>query len=473
MTATITTVAPRFDVAEVDALFNVLVATDTAARGGIQSRFSLPAQKLLSTSSVFALVTKFREQFAGQKDASGAAPVERSFDHAVGALSAIAPWLDWADGAQIMHAIMGETVTPEAVNYGEIADRFIAKSTFTKTRDAIGDLMERFPGGDPRFNRQAPHLMRHRFHANLEGEPIPGFVRIPAGTFTMGRSEEGDNKPRPVMINAPFYIARTLTTVAQYARFVGAGGYRAGDEYWDTQGITWRTGDFTSEVEEKAYQDWLARRPAPLRLQPVEWAAQLAHPSRPVTGVCWFEARAYARWLDEQLAQSPAPEWSPLLEKGYGAALPTEAQWERAARAASLTASHAHRWPWGDGESQAKDMANIEASGIGHPSCVGVFPPNSIGLYDMAGNVWQWMDNVYDASATDIFPNVRKDRVLKTDTNVDKCEHPSLRGGSWIYRPEHASCSYRGRYPPGRWDDYVGFRVMLSLAKKRSVTPEP
>lgn len=367
-----------------------------------------------------------------------------------------------------MQAAIGEVVVLDAANDRELVDRFTAKSLSPKTRDAIGDVLERFPGGDPRFKAQVPHLMRHRFHGNPDDEPIPGFVRIPAGTFQMGHSEASDNKPRKVTIKAPFYIARTLTTVAQYARFVEAGGYRAGEEYWDTQGIAWRDGKFTSKVEEKAYKDWLARRPAPLRLQPWEWSAQLAHPSRPVTGVCWFEARAYARWFDTQLAQSKAPEWSPLREKGYGVALPTEAQWERAARAASLTASHAYRWPWGDDEAKAKDTTNIGASGIGHASSVGVFPATAIGLHDMAGNVWQWMDNVYDASATDAFPNVQNNRVLKTDTDIDKCELPALRGGSWFNRPEDASCSSRGRFLPDHSLNLIGLRVVLSLAKSEA-----
>ena len=148
--------------------------------------------------------------------------------------------------------------------------------------------------------------------------------------------------------------------------------------------------------------------------------------------------------------------------------MPTEAQWERAARAASLTASHAYRWPWGDDEAKAKDTTNIGASGIGHASSVGVFPATAIGLHDMAGNVWQWMDNVYDASATDAFPNVQNNRVLKTDTDIDKCELPALRGGSWFNRPEDASCSSRGRFLPDHSLNLIGLRVVLSLAKSEA-----
>ena len=327
--------------------------------------------------------------------------------------------------------------------------------------DALGVL------GDPRFHGASPRLMRHRVHADRADEPIPGFVRIPAGTFKMGHEAESDNEPRNTTINAAFYIARTLTTVAQYQCFVDSGGYDTVDAVWDTQGITWRSGKFTSEVEEKAYKEWLAHRPAALRSQPWDWSAQLAHPSRPVTGVCWFEARAYARWLDTQTAQIATAEWAALREKGYGVHLPTEEQWERAARAKSLTAAHTQRWPFGDDEAQVKTLANV-GQDIDHTSGVGVFPANAIGLYDMAGNAWQWMDNLYSGTSADRYPRVEQHRVLKTDTEVSKCDRPALRGGSWIFGPESASCSYRDRALPDGSFNYFGVRVVLSLAKSEA-----
>ncbi len=322
--------------------------------------------------------------------------------------------------------------------------------------DALGLL------GDPRFRMEPPRLMCDRLRNNPADEPIRGFVRIPADPFRMGHKSESDNAARSVSIKGPFYIARTLTTVAQYQCFVDAGGYEMDKAIWDAQGIRWRSGTFTSKVEEEVYKNWLARRPAALRLQPWEWSAQLAHPNRAVTGVCWFEARAYARWLDTQISHVNPPEWAALRENGYAVRLPTEDQWERAARASSLTATHAHRWPWGDDEAQAKSLANVSQN-IGHVTSPGVFPPNAIGLSDMAGNAWQWMDNLY-SNAGD-FTRVEHGRTLITDKDDKKCERPALRGGSWIGIPEGASCSYRGRDLPGNSGNNMGVRVVLSLAE--------
>ena len=323
---------------------------------------------------------------------------------------------------------------------------------------------------DDRFEPATPWLLKDRFTGHIEqDEPLPGFVRIPAGEFTMGQADESDNPPRTVHIDQPFYIARTLTTVDQYACFVEAGGYTAGAELWDAQGLAWRNGEFDSAVTDKAYKDWLARRSGKLRLAPWDWDAQRPHGSRPVWGINWFEARAYTRWLDGELRgqlQGMAGLHS------YHVMLPTELQWERAARAKTLAAAHTGQWPWdhdGQGvEDAAAKLANIEQSGVGRACSVGALAPNAIGLYDMAGNVWEWQDNLY-ATGPDGFERIARDRVLATHEEWEQSDRPAVRGGSWFSRPELARCSSRNGYLPDYWDDFLGFRVVLSLAE---MTPE-
>ena len=177
-----------------------------------------------------------------------------------------------------------------------------------------------------------------------------------------------------------------------------------------------------------------------------------------MTDITWFEARAYAQWLSGQLRET-------LYEaglNGYYVRLPTEPQWERAARAKNLIEMHIGRWPWGDDASTIAQRANVGAAGIAHASSVGLFAPNAIGLHDMAGNVWEWMDNRFDSSKGKGF-----DRVQPVERYEQIAEdYMSLRGGSCVDHPELASCSYRLRYLPDKSLNGFGVRVVLSQADK-------
>ena len=100
-----------------------------------------------------------------------------------------------------------------------------------------------------------------------------------------------------------------------------------------------------------------------------------------------------------------------------------------------------------------------------------MFKPTEIGLYDVAGNAWEWMDNVYADPPDDQTDGVP--RIVKSAQELPGTGPLTLRGGSWINVREDASCSYRFRLVPDYWSHNVGVRVVLSLAKKRSVKPEP
>jgi formylglycine-generating enzyme required for sulfatase activity len=190
----------------------------------------------------------------------------------------------------------------------------------------------------------------------------------------------------------------------------------------------------------------------------MKWDEQKELGSRPVWGVNWFEARAYVRWLNAQLE----PKLIKTLGAGYAAMLPTELQWERAARAASLAQADGRTWPWGNQEFNAEQHANLNQT-IGSVCAVGFFPPNPIGLHDLDGNTWEWMDNLYHAKARDFAP-VKRDRELASEESLEKSDRPALRGGSWVDNPDSARCSCRYGYPPDLWGNLIGFRVVLSLA---------
>lgn len=178
-------------------------------------------------------------------------------------------------------------------------------------------------------------------------------------------------------------------TVAQFSVFMKKEGYEDA-RWWSEQGLAWKTGEWDSALKEedfgshdtlKFYQDWLARRSVELRHQPMDWEDQRGFHARPVTGVCWFEAQAYCSWLDARIRTLDGVEW---IEPDYRLRLPTEAEWEKAARAGDL-----RRYPWGN-EDWSVHRANAESK-IGRPSAVGMYPEgiNPLDLHELSGNVWE------------------------------------------------------------------------------------
>lgn len=315
--------------------------------------------------------------------------------------------------------------------------------------------------GDDRFNfDDARWGLPTRRHGAQEDEPIVGFVRCAGLSFTRGEEGESDNPPVEVTLPT-FYMARTLTTVAQWAAFMQGGGYD-NEAFWpDPQGWAWRLGSFDSTVESEEYRRWLSERPAGVaRTLPLQWDEQRGQPQHPVWGINWFEARAYACWLQKQLQ----PELRAVGLTGWQVRLPTEDQYERAARASSDNAAHRDRWPWGDDLSAAASHANLEVTALRHSSPVGLFAPNPLGLYDLAGNLWEWQDNLKgDPLGSSLVSRVEPGMALTTHERLDQCAVVAIRGGSWINDPNGARCAFRFKLQPGWGIITAGLRVVLSL----------
>jgi formylglycine-generating enzyme required for sulfatase activity len=192
------------------------------------------------------------------------------------------------------------------------------------------------------------------------GDPRLGennWVSVPAGKFLMGSQRNDPSAPNydpdtsirespvhPVQLDA-FQISRYLVTVEEYRQFLEDDGY--------------------------SRDDWWQGGPRPGRNQPGQWEDQLLHPNRPAVGVTWYEARAYCRWR--------------------GGHLPTEAQWERAARGLE-----GRRYAWGN-QAPTQEMANYGEARIGSPSPVGLFPQGATpeDVHDLAGNVFEWTSDWY------------------------------------------------------------------------------
>lgn len=224
-------------------------------------------------------------------------------------------------------------------------------------------------------------------------------VLIPGGPFLMG-SEEGQENERPchrVGLDG-FAIGRYPVTNREYAVFLAA-----------------------------------ARHPAP----PFWSDTQFSDPEQPVVGVSWDDAIAYCRWLSGVLGQTYR--------------LPTEAEWERAARGGLEGA----RYPWGDEPPWEKSFAGINAENNG-PARTGVNPPNGYGLFDMSEGVHEWCSDWYDY---DYYRNSPEQNPQGPRTGRRRAS----RGGSWRHRIKFSRCAARSSLPPQfKYADY-GFRVALTL----------
>jgi formylglycine-generating enzyme required for sulfatase activity/energy-coupling factor transporter ATP-binding protein EcfA2 len=260
-------------------------------------------------------------------------------------------------------------------------------------------------------------------------DDLDAFVTIPAGPFMYQNGQK-------VVIKQPYQIAKYPVTNLQYRRFVDAGGYEK-REYWSDDGWAWRTGTYDSQATEKWEKDVLAQRSKEKRHEPFFWHdLKWNNPLAPVVGVSWFEAEAYCKWLAK--------------EQGRPMRLPTEEEWERAARH-----TDGREYPWG--ETFDRDRLNsaefwggkddldwkrwVDDKGyeVGSTTIVGQFETgnSAAGASDMSGNVWEWTNSWYDEE------HIRR----------------SVRGGSWFDDRVVARCAIRDRYIPVVFDTVSGFRV--------------
>jgi formylglycine-generating enzyme required for sulfatase activity len=273
-------------------------------------------------------------------------------------------------------------------------------------RAGAGDTLARL--GDPRFNADAWYL---------PVEPLLGFTEIPAGSFQMGSNPERDTQssydeqPQHEVRLPTYYIARHPVTVAQFRAF----------------------------AEESSYQ---ARGP---------WKRYSSLDNHPVVVVTWNDARAYCEWLTEQLwawEGTPEPLASLLHDEGWQVRMPTEAEWEKAARG-----EDGRTYPWG--KEADPNRANYNDTGIGTTSAVGCFPGGASphGIEDMSGNVWEWCHSLRRDYPYD--PNDGREDPKGADYRV-------LRGGAFSDNERHVRCASRVMDGPdlGYW--YNGFRIVVA-----------
>ncbi|MXY27344.1 formylglycine-generating enzyme family protein [Candidatus Poribacteria bacterium] len=249
----------------------------------------------------------------------------------------------------------------------------------------------------------------------------PDMMFIPAGDFDMGsrssdNDAENDEKPRHTVYLDAFHIDKYEVTNAQYKKFVDA------NPQWQKDRIPekYHDGDYLKHWNGNNYPPGKG--------------------NHPVVYVSWYTAMAYAEW--------------------HGKRLPTEAEWEKAARGGR----HPIKYTWGS----FPDLNKANYGGkIGDTTPVGTYETNGYGLYDMAGNVWEWCLDEYDAGFYYISPYRNPvaggtvDSILSDWTNVKNVR--VLRGGSWVSDVQFMVVSDRTRFTPRITSNARGFRCVKDV----------
>jgi formylglycine-generating enzyme required for sulfatase activity len=257
------------------------------------------------------------------------------------------------------------------------------------------------------------------------------FRSIPKGVLIMGKDDNletlGKNidllLPHPVSIK-PYYLSETEVTNLQYQSFV------------DTV-PRWRPSNRDALVKENLtteeyLSDWINDR------------FPSGRADYPVTSISYDAARAFCGWFSQK-SQSVMP--------GYTAQLPTEAEWEWAARGGL------RGMPYPLGEKPGN--AVLFSKGIAGPSQAGTSSPNAYGLRDMVGNVWEWCEDSFgsaDYLLTSLDPEKNAELMLQHPESVDKV----VRGGAWNNQKESVKVYTRGSQPKQWCTPFLGFRVVLA-----------
>ncbi len=248
---------------------------------------------------------------------------------------------------------------------------------------------------------QPGKVFRDQFEDGSEG---PEMVVIPAGRFRMGNLHGGgdaDEKPvHTVTFDEPFAIGRYEVTFAEFDRYARVAGRRLpSSNGWDRGRI-------------------------------------------PVVNVSWQDAVAYARWLSQQT--------------GHSYRLPTEAEWEYAARAGTE-----YKYAWGnDMEGNRANCSGCRSAWDGRqPAPVGSFEPNRFALYDTAGNVWEWVQDCWHRY------NGRENSRASgwSELSGKSCSRRMRRGGSWNDEPDYVRVANRGRGAPDYRSVNLGFRLARDI----------
>ncbi|WP_280510012.1 ergothioneine biosynthesis protein EgtB [Nocardia farcinica] len=279
--------------------------------------------------------------------------------------------------------------------------------------------------GEPVLSAAAPPPARVR---------VSGEVIVPGGEFTMGTSADpwaldNERPAHPVHVPA-FAIDAAPVTNEQYLAFLEDGGYERA-ELWSERGWAHRVSAGLTAPrfwERDGDGRWWRR---------VFGVLSPVRPRQPVVHVCWFEAEAYARWA--------------------GKRLPTEAEWEKAARFDPATGG-SRRYPWGEDEPD-DTRANLGQRHL-EPAEVGAYPAgvSATGAHQLIGDVWEWTSSGFDP-----YPGFRAFPYREYSEVFFGGDYRVLRGGSFGTDPVACRGTFRNWDHPIRRQIFAGFRLARDL----------
>ena len=348
---------------------------------------------------------------------------------------------DWRNGHEVTDAdwrsamVAGRMLLE--IGRSSLDDGDMVEARLARVRDWLAALVESGALRDSVRERVEAGLLLGQLGDPRRGvgcrDGVPVFrwsEAIPGGDFTKGGDPNAyyGERERKRRILAPYRLSLYPVTVEQFAAFVDAGGY-GDNRFWTPKGRQWREREKISGPEDSRQE--------------------FQTPNHPCIGVSWYEAMAFCKWLNERFTKEQLG-----IEAGQIIRLPTEAEWERAARGGE---KERRKFPWGDGGTNEELTArcNWGGGGISSTSAVGLFPSGNTketGIADMAGNVWEWCQSRRDDES-----NKASEPAEDLDSNAPGV----LRGGSWFNgHPDNLRAAGRLDNSPGARYEFIGFRVV-------------
>ncbi|MBE7534560.1 MAG: SUMF1/EgtB/PvdO family nonheme iron enzyme [Anaerolineales bacterium] len=331
---------------------------------------------------------------------------------------------------------LGKELAPQVQN--KLVELLEGNHLTPRERAEAGNTLAQL--GDPRIGvipHPQPFSQREKGVLNLL------FCKIPAGKFLIGSpksDQSAGDEERPQFeykIEKPYFMSRYPVTNAQFEAFEKAEDGYAQAQWWTEAGLKWRKD----------------------RKEHARSGGVFTLANHPVVRVTWYEAVAFCKWATHRLQvaglklqawRKGEVEYLDLGSSTWEIRLPSEAEWEYAARGGRQAL-----FPWGKDEI-APNHANYSATNLNATSSVGAFPDgmNEYGLLDLSGNVWEWCVTEWQENY--------KEYLKKENNDIEGNSVRVLRGGSYDDADWCLRCAWRGGLDPDFEYLYIGFRCVVA-----------